>query len=60
MLSVILDMTNLVEDQGAVQVRVPGDDGGGDVEVHEGAEYIDSDSAAQIKVPVGEGGSARQ
>ena len=43
------DMTNVVEYQGAVQVQVPGDDGGGDVEVH---QYIDSDSAAQIKVPV--------
>ena len=51
-------MTNFVEDQGAIKVWVPVDDGGGDVEVPEGAKFTDGDSVAQIEVPVEEGGGA--
>ena len=43
------DMINVVEDQGAVNVRVPGDDGGGAVEVPEGdAEQVKFGEGADV------------
>ena len=52
------DMTNVVEDQGAVNVQVPGNDGGGAAEVTEGADTAKADDGGgDVCGQVHEGGT---
>ena len=52
------DMTNVVEDQGTVNVQVSGSDGGGAAEVPEGADTapVDKGDADRVRVPIAAGG----
>jgi hypothetical protein len=52
------DMTNVVAEQGSVNVKVPGSDGGGDAEVPEGADTAQVDNGGAARVTVEEGGGA--